>query len=195
MINIEKFLFLYEEREFKPLVGSARGGLIELLGFINADEHMADSRWQAYSLATTFHECAGKWQPIAEFDKGKGRKYGVPVPPYQHVYYGRGLTQNTWIDNYRMLTEAWNKAHPDRPVDFVKNPDLLLQMEYSYWALSYAMRKGAYTGVGLKKYFNDTITDPINARKIINSLDCAERIAGYYEKFHKILKEVSDGVA
>jgi hypothetical protein len=55
--------------------------------------------------------------------------------------------------------------------------------------MSYAMRNGSYTGVGLRRYFNDTVTDPINARKIINGTDKAGLIANYYDMFMKILKE------
>ena len=187
-LDIQKFLFIYESEQFKPLTKSAQKGLESLLGYIEADEHVNDVRWAAYMLATTFHEVRGTWEPIREDGKGRGRKYGLPVPPYQHIYYGRGLTQNTWLGNYEMLTKAWNKAHPDRLVDFVKNPDLLLEMEYSYWAMSYAMRHGTYTGASLKKYFNDKITDPINARRIINGIDKAELIAGYYHKFIRIIE-------
>jgi putative chitinase len=182
-IDKEKFLFMYEETEFKRLKDSAQSDLVNLLGYIEADDKITDERWAAYMLATTFHECAGTWQPISEYGKGKGMKYGIPAGPHGLIYYGRGLTQNTWYENYVMLTKAWNKAHPDRQIDFAKNPDLLLEMEYSYWAMSYAMRNGTYTGVSLKKYFNNKVTDWVNARKIINALDKAELIAGYAKKF------------
>ena len=182
----EKFLFLYQN-EYKPLNDSQKAGLLAILEQIENDTHVTDIRWAAYMLATVKRECGGEWQPIGEYDKGKGRKYGVPAGPYGHIYYGRGLTQNTWLDNYRMLTEAWNKAHPDRPVDFVKDPDLLLQIEYSYWAMSYAMRNGAYTGVGLKKYINAEKCDYLNSRRIINGTDCADMIAGYATTIEKLL--------
>jgi len=191
-IDKDKFIFMYEVNQFKPLNDSQHEGLSLLLECMNSDEKLSDIRWASYMLATTYHETAITWQPIAEYGKGKGRKYGDPVGPYNHVYYGRGLTQNTWLDNYKMLTDAWNRSHPDNPVDFVKNPDLLLKMEYSYWAMSYAMRNGSYTGVGLKKYFNEKVTDPINARRIINGTDCAEQIANYYDKFMAILKECTE---
>lgn len=186
-IDIEKFLFIYEQQEFKTLKDTAQAGLVSLLRCIEADEFVNDQRWAAYMLATVFHEVAGTWQPIAEYGRGKGLKYGHPEPPYQHVYYGRGYTQNTWKGNYDMLTKAWNKAHPDRKVDFVKEPDLLLIAEYSYWAMSYSMRHGTYTGAALKRFFNDEVTDPIGARRIINGTDKAKLIAGYYDKFMVIL--------
>jgi putative chitinase len=194
-IDKDKFLWLYQEQEFKPLEGAKEKGLIDLLGFIESDDKVIDLRWIAYMLATTFHEVAGTWQPIAEYGKGKGREYGIPAGPHGLIYYGRGLTQNTWYENYVMLTKAWNKAHPDRQIDFAKNPDLLLEMEYSYWAMSYAMRNGTYTGVSLKKYFNNKVTDWVNARKIINALDKAQLIAGYAMKFERILKECVDVTA
>ena len=39
-------------------------------------------------------------QPIAEYGKGKGRKYGVPGRNRGQVAYGRGYVQLTWDDNY-----------------------------------------------------------------------------------------------
>jgi hypothetical protein len=55
------------------------------------------------------------------------------------------------------------------------------------------MRVGLYTGKKLADYFNElTIgaTDQlwINARKIINGLDCAETIAGYAKVFFAAVK-------
>lgn len=188
-IDKEKFLFMYEQEAFKPLADKAESGLREILSLMENDKLSSDVRWCGYALATCYHECAGRWQPIEEFDKGKGRPYGKPAGPYGLIYYGRGLVQATWLENYETLTAAWNKEHPARPVDFVKNPELLLVMEYSFWAMSYGMRIGAYTGVGLKKYFNDKVTDPKNARRIINGMDKAELIAGYYDKFERILQE------
>jgi hypothetical protein len=45
------------------------------------------------------------------------------------------------------------------------------------------MQKGWYTGKKLSDYFNDTVSDPIKARKIINGTDKAQLIAGYYAEF------------
>ena len=188
-MNKDKFIWIYEQQEFKTLTESAQAGLSDFLAFLDSDPDMTDIRWQAYCLATTFHEVAGTWMPIEEYGKGKGLKYGTPDKRTGKVYYGRGYTQNTWYENYKMLTEAWNKLHPQTPVDFTLHPELLCIPEYAYWAMSYAMRHGTYTGVGLKKYFNETITAPKNARKIINGLDKADLIAGYYDKFMRILQE------
>lgn len=146
-----------------------------------------DKRHLAYILATIWHEVGKTMQPIEEYGKGRGLKYGKRVwydgriyTDVPHIYYGRGLTQNTWRDIYLKLTKANAKGW-----DFVNNPDLLLKMEQSVWATFYAMHTGLYTGRKLSTYFNSTKSDAKNARKIINGLDKAELISGYYDKFLK----------
>jgi len=188
-LNIPKFLFIYEQEQFKTLDDYAKSGLTDVLAFLFNDPKMTDNRWIAYALATVQHECAGVWQPIEEYGKGKGKKYGIPDKRTGQTYYGRGYVQCTWYDNYKMLTDAWNKQHPNAQIDFTLHPELLCIPEYAYWAMSYGMRNGSYTGVGLSKYFNDEKTDPLNARKIINGLDKAGLIAGYYDKFITIISE------
>lgn len=189
LIDIDKFLWMYQAHHGE-LDDSRRQGLRYILNLMNADTTITNLYHRAYMLATVKLECDNKWQPIAEYGKGKGRAYGRPDPKTGLVYYGRGLTQNTWYENYLKLTKAWNKTYPDRPpVDFTRNPDLLLQMEYSYFAMSYSMRKGLYTGVGLSKYINDEKCDLLNARRIINGMDCAEKIAEYAAEIADILKE------
>jgi hypothetical protein len=48
---------------------------------------------------------------------------------------------------------------------------------------------GWFTGVGLPKYFDAArgIEDAYNARKIVNALDKASTIQGYYTKFKAAL--------
>lgn len=148
---------------------------------------MNDYRMLSYILATIWHEVGKTMQPIEEIGKAKGLKYGKRVwydgriyTDVPHIYYGRGLTQNTWRDIYEKLTKANTRGW-----DFVNNPDLLLQMEPSIWATFHAMTIGLYTGRKLSQYFNDKIIDPVGARKIINGTDKAELIAGHYAKFLK----------
>ena len=163
-------------------------------------QQLTDLRWLAYILATVYHETAKTMQPIAEYGKGKGHDYGkklkmgggpgkrIPYETPDNIYYGRGHTQNTWYENYQRLTKA--AATQGKPWDFLNNPDLLLQMEPSIWATFFAMRVGLYTGKKLADYFNDKVEGMpmaavINARKIINGLDCAEKIAGYAVVFYE----------
>lgn len=148
-----------------------------------------DVRQLAYILGTIYHEVAATMQPIEERGKGKGKGYGkqkryngtLYILPH-HLYYGRGLVQVTWIDNYEKLTnlntEGW---------DFVNHPELLLEMKPSVWAAFEGMITGLFTGKKLSHYFNDTKEDWKNARRIINGTDKADLIAGYAMKFYTAL--------
>lgn len=156
------------------------------------DYEITDKRMIAYILATAWHETAQTMQPIEEYGKGKGHPYGSKIKQsgqtYEtpdFIYYGRGYTQNTWYENYQMLSNQ--STAKLNGWDFLNHPELLLQERPSLWATIHCMYKGLYTGVGLPKYFNDTTTDYINARKIINGLDSAEKIAGYAEDFFNMI--------
>jgi hypothetical protein len=53
--------------------------------------------------------------------------------------------------------------------------------------MSYGMRNGAFTGRKLSQFIGPTECDYKNARKIINGLDQADRIAGYATALEQIL--------
>ncbi len=153
---------------------------------------VTDPRQVAYILGTIYHEVRRTMQPIEEDGRGKNRVYGHKVwrtgkayNDVDHIYFGRGLVQVTWRDNYVMLTKAAKKAGYDW--DFENNPELLLQAKPSTWAAVYGMKTGSFTGVGLSRYFNDKLTDFVNARRIINGKDCAELISGYSKTFFEAL--------
>lgn len=148
-----------------------------------------DLRRAAYVLATVYHETAKTMQPIEEYGKGKGKRYGQKIDvsgkPYNepnHIYYGRGHVQVTWKSNYAKLTTANNKGW-----DFVNNPELLLQMIPSVFSVFYGMKNGIFTGKKLSDYINDKKTDFVGARRIINGTDKAELIAIYADKFYEAL--------
>lgn len=148
----------------------------------------SDVRWLAYMLATSYHETDKKMQPIEEYGKGKGRPYGKKIKynrqPYDYpdkIYYGRGDVQLTWYENYELMGKLLN-------IPLLEQPELALSPEISARIMIEGMTKGAsnrgdFTGVSLENYFNATKDDPINARRIINSLDQANKIAGYYDRF------------
>ena len=46
------------------------------------------------------------------------------------------------------------------------------------------MEKGLFTGKKLADYFDKNEQDWINARRIVNGLDRAEKIAGYAKAFY-----------
>jgi len=136
-----------------------------------------DDRWLAYMLATCHHETDRKFQPIREYGRGKGKKYGIPDPENGHVYYGRGFSQISWKDNYRRLGKALK-------VDLVNNPDLALDLEVSVGILFVGMIRGMFTGRSLVHYFSDGKDDWKGARRIVNGTDKASLIAEYGKRYY-----------
>lgn len=134
----------------------------------------------AYILATVKHETANTYEPIEEFGKGKGKKYGEVDKTTGKAYYGRGYIQLTWKNNYEKLGKRLN--YP-----LVKNPELLLNPTISFEILLVTMLEGLATGFKLSQFINENITDFYNARKVVNGLDKAEKIKSYAEQFLKIL--------
>lgn len=63
----------------------------------------------------------------------------------------------------------------------------------AYRIMSVGMRRGAFTGRKLAHYFTAEGGDYINARRIINSLDCAQKIADYAVVFEAVLLESAAG--
>lgn len=136
----------------------------------------------AYMLATAYHETAHTMQPIAEYGKGKGRKYGAPAGPYGHVYYGRGFVQLTWLANYQ-------RASKELGVDFVRYPERVMEPRLAAEIMFAGMEEGWFTAKKLSDYIGDGKADYVNARRIINGTDKASQIAGYAKAFEKALRE------
>lgn len=144
-------------------------------------EKYTDLRWLAYMLATAWHETARTMQAIREYGRGKGRKYGKVDPKTGHAYYGRGLVQLTWADNYKKMGKLIG-------LHLYENPDMALDLKFAVEIMFEGMLtrksfKGDFTGVSLENYFNKTKNDPIGARKIINGTDKAQLIAKHHAKF------------
>lgn len=153
---------------------------------------LTDLRWLAYMLATCYHETARTMQPIEEYGKGAGYKYGKKVKrsgiPYalpDKIYYGRGYVQLTWYENYETMGRLLG-------VDLLNNPELALHPNIASQIMFEGMTKGNshfgdFTGKSLENYFNETKEDWVNARRIINGIDKAELIAGYGKEFFTAL--------
>jgi putative chitinase len=158
-----------------------------------ANAGITDKRWIAYMLATVYHETARTMQPIEEYGKGKGYDYGkklkrsrVPYTSPDKLYYGRGIIQCTWWENYQLMGRLLG-------YDLLNKPEMLLDMKVSVEVMIEGMTKGAssfgdFTGKCLEMYFNDKVTDWKNARRIINGLDAAVKIAGYAKIFYDALQ-------
>lgn len=155
---------------------------------IEADLNEAEKRktplvWLAYMLATDYHETAGTMQPIAEYGKGKGRKYGVKGK-YGQVPYGRGKVQLTWDFNYEKADKklGLNGA-------LLRNFDLALQMPIAVKIMFDGMEHGWFTGKSLGDY-----QDYVPMRRIINGTDKANQIAKYARTFETALRGAGYGL-
>lgn len=188
--------FFYDKIRQSLFKGSIKQSQVDGINNIlscTAAAHITDARHIAYILATAYHETAHTMQPIEEYGKGKGYDYGkklkrsrVPYLSPDKLYYGRGYVQLTWYENYQQMGKLLN-------VDLLNHPELALDMTIASEILIEGMTKGNshlgdFTGVSLETYFNDSKTDWVNARKIINGLDKAELIADYAKSFYDALK-------
>jgi putative chitinase len=169
---------------FGSLTQSKVDGIESLLTALESDPDVDDERWAAYMFATVKHECADTWEPIEEYGKGAGHKYGQPVQvtgsdgqTYTCKYYGRGYVQLTWDYNYKKMSAALGMGDA-----LVIHPEQVLQPDIAYKIMSYGMRNGSFTGKKLGDYIHDSVCDYKNARRIINALDKADLIKGYAQK-------------
>ena len=142
----------------------------------------------AYIMATTFHETNQQMQPVREND---GHPYGHAAywrPVNGQIYYGRGYIQLTWDYNYKSMSAITG-------ADLIGHPDLALDPDIAAKIMFYGMEHGSFTGRRLSDYFNDKETDFVNARRIINGMDCASLIARYATEFLPGIKAGSGAAA
>jgi putative chitinase len=151
----------------------------------------ADPRHTCYALATTWHETAKTMMPIREFGStayftrmydiegerpGVAKALGNILPGDGAKYCGRGYVQITGRNNYAKASSAIG-------FDFLADPSAALNEMFAAKIMTSGMKEGWFTGKKISDYFNDRVNDPRNARKVINGLDKADLIAGYYAQF------------
>jgi len=178
--------------------GTAVQGLNDLLASSQKDADIDDLRWAAYMLATVKHECANAWQPITErgavayFDKYNagtaiGARLGNTQPGDGFMYRGRGYVQITGRNNYGSLGKALHLGG-----QLLENPELALKPEIAYQIMTYGMRRGAFTGRRLAQFFTATQCDYLNARKIVNGMDQAQKIQSYAMAMERVLTAAAE---
>jgi hypothetical protein len=133
----------------------------------------------AYVLATAYHETAYRMAPVREglaksdegairavtslYDRGIiSRNYAIR-DANGHSYYGRGLVQLTFKENYKKIGDILG-------VDLVNNPDLMLNNAVSVPALVLGMQRGTFRRRRSLDMLPSFPTDEqwITARDIIN---------------------------
>ena len=194
--------FFFEQVRATLFTGKLNQGQVAGLSFIldawEASHSNKDDRWLAYALATAFHETAFTMQPIKEFG---GPSYffrmydkNSPLPKRRAVaarlgnvqagdgvlFFGRGYVQLTGRRNYTLMGTAYGvdltsgQAAADRVLDASLAAKIMFK----------GMEEGTFTGRKLANFFSGQTQDWVNARKIINGLDCAANIAAYGKKFY-----------
>lgn len=145
----------------------------------------------AYILATALWETGKTMQPVKEaYYLGEAwRKKNLRYYPW----YGRGLIQTTWKENYK-------KMSPVVGVDLIKYPNKLLEWPYALPALFVGMEKGMYTGKDLNDYIDDVdesdtedYREYLNARRIVNGVDRQAEIAKLALIYEKGLRKAGYG--
>jgi predicted chitinase len=193
-----EFFTAFESQFNRQLNSSQKQGYNAIFDYWDKS-NLDDNRWLAYVLATAFHETGEDMQPVREgfasTDQGSinavtslynrgiiGENYALPEANGKS-YFGRGLVQITWGDNYKKLGQAIGIGN-----QLYDNPSLALNMDIAVKILFVGMVDGLYAPVNsLRKYFFEDRSDWVNARKIINWLDKADLVAGYGQKFFKCL--------
>lgn len=154
-----------------------------------AQEYRVPLSQLAYILATAYHETNFTMEPVEEAYYLKA-KYGwtdAKLDAWRarnlayYPWHGRGFVQLTWEDNYIRAAAALD-------IDLVDNPLLAMEPEPAAAILVVGMLKGWFTGRKLDDYINDTQTNYVYARKIVNGLDKAETIAGYAREYAEDLE-------
>ena len=128
----------------------------------------------AYVLATAEHE-SDRFATLEEYSSGtqyEGRKdLGNSQPGDGKRYKGRGYVQLTGRNNYRAYAERSGIRILDLPYVLMNWASL------SVYVIIDGMTRGAYTGHRLDEFVNATRQDFRNARRVVNGLDQADKIA------------------
>ncbi|NEK37170.1 hypothetical protein [Rhizobium leguminosarum] len=160
----------------------------------------ADRRWLAYILATAYHETAYTMQPVretlAESDVraveiletafAAGRLSWVKTPYWRpdedgRSWLGRGLVQLTHKRNYEAMSVLTG-------IDLIDDPDRAMEMDAAVTILIEGMLQGSFTGHRLADHLNETTADWVNARRIVNGTDRAEKLAAYAMVFDAAIR-------
>jgi putative chitinase len=196
--------FFFDDLRKSLFKGSLKASQVEGMNFIvdvwEANHEGKDDRWLAYALGTSFHETATTMQPIKEFGSRErfmrlydktgnnpnlAKRLGNTVVGDGALFAGRGYVQLTGRGNYNKMGKAFD-------VDLTSSEAAakrVMQAELASKIMFKGMEDGDFTGKRLANFFTKTKTDWVNARKIINGLDKAEKIAGHAIKFvHAIIR-------
>lgn len=134
----------------------------------------------AYVLATVKWETGHSMQPVEEGYPATGAKLRAYQKKLRYYpWYGRGLVQITWASNYLKFG--------------IEKPEDALTWPIALRALFEGCIKGMFTGHKLADYISARKQDYVSARRVVNGLDKADRIAEFAKLFLFALKRADDG--
>jgi hypothetical protein len=182
------------EKEFGPLAESSRINLVNILDYMSNDSKINDIRIAAYALASIKFETSNTFQPLAEHGSDDylkriygpatslGKRFGHLSDEDALRFRGRGYIQITGRANYDRIGKIIG-------VDLVNNPDFALQPDVAYKIYVFSLVDGYLTGKKISDFINETETDYVNARRVINGgLMNAPLIADTATRIERILK-------
>ena len=153
---------------------STKQGTIDAIRWECQAQGIGLNTQMAYVIATTEWETAKTFKPVREafWLSESWRKKNFRYYPY----YGRGFVQLTWKNNYQKYSDLLG-------VDMVKNPDLAMDSNVALFVLVHGFKTGTFTTRKITDYININKTDFLNARRCINGMDQASKIAALAAKY------------
>ena len=140
----------------------------------------------AYDLGTSFHETDTKMQPVPEIGRGRNYPYGKPGKHKGQIANRRRDVQLTWDSNYERADDELGLRGA-----LTSNYDRALETEISAQIMVLGMTEGWFTGKRFASYLPAkgpaTTVQFTSARRIINGIDRAEKVAGYAMSFQSAL--------
>lgn len=191
-----------DKRVFNGKISSSQWeGMEALLDYIDllkwhptSKENQYFYTWNAYNFATAKWETAHTMQPITEL----GSRAYLTSKRY-YPYIGRGFVQMTWANNYKrsdreiannnLISKRTLDMLPGKVVNQHKHMDQALNLEIASCNLMVGNWKGWWTGKKLSTYLTNSKTDYINARRIVNGTDRAQKIATIAKGFEEAFRE------
>ena len=153
---------------------STKQGTIDAIRWECQAQGIGLNTQMAYVIATTEWETAKTFKPVREafWLSESWRKKNLRYYPY----YGRGFVQLTWKNNYQKYSDLLG-------TDMVKNPDLAMDSNVALFVLVHGFKTGTFTTRKITDYININKTDFLNARRCINGMDQASKIAALATKY------------
>lgn len=196
LINRKRF-FTSVRKSFGPLNQEQVDGFEILLAAI--EERCASIPEAAYLLATAWHETAFTMQPVREtlassdedamarleFAWKRGKLRSVKNPYWRKdrsgkSWFGRGYVQLTHRQNYETMGRRLG-------VDLVDRPELAMVPSIAADILIVGCQEGLFTGKRLGEFIGGGKKFYRSARRVINGLDKADKIAKYAVQFESAL--------